>query len=159
MKEQMIHSLNLRFAGIEDNQLLSVATLTDPRFKDRLFGSNIVKASAKDMLQKELRKESPNESPVDNVDRIQLPPLKRHKDNSLLEVLSGIIDSSSADTASPMNEVDCYLMEPLLDYKETQPFVWWANSAAGNVYDEQRSRITAEHPQHLLFIKSNNSSF
>ena len=188
MKEQMIHSLNSRFAGIEDNQLLSVATLTDPRFKDRFFGSNIVKASAKDMLQKELRKESPNESPVDNVDRIQVPPPKRHKNSSLLEVLSDIIDSSSADTASPMNEVDCYLMEPLLDYKESLPFVWWANyksryptvaqvakrylsatatsvpserlfSAAGNVYDERRSRITAEHAQHLLFIKSNYYSF
>ena len=51
MKEQMIHSLNSRFAGIEDNHLLSVATLTDSRFKDRFFGSNIVKASAKHMLQ------------------------------------------------------------------------------------------------------------
>ena len=189
MKEQMIHSLNLRFAGIEDNQLLSVATLTDPRFKDRFFGSNIVKASAKDMLQEELRKESPpSESSVDGVDRTKAPSPKRHKNNSLLEVFSDIIDTSSAETASPMNEVDCYLMEPLLNYKESQPFAWWADhksryptvaqvakrylsatatsvpsetlfSAAGNVYDDRRNRITAEHAQHLLFIKSNYSLF
>ena len=188
MKEQMIHSLNLRFAGIEDNQLLSLATLTDPRFKDRFFGSNIVKASAKDMLQEELRKESPSESLVDNVDRTKAPSPKRHKNNSLLEVFSDIIDTSSAETNSPMNEVDCYLMEPLLDYKESQPFVWWADhksryptvaqvarrylsatatsipserlfSAAGNVYDDRRNRITADHAQHLLFIKSNYSLF
>ena len=51
MKDQMIQSLKSRFAGIEGNGLLSVATLTDPRFEDCFFGSNIVKASAKDMLQ------------------------------------------------------------------------------------------------------------
>ena len=79
MKEQMIHSLNSRFAGIEDNHLLSVVTLTDPRFKNRFFASNIVKASAKDMLQEELRKESPSENSVDNVDRTKAPSPKRHK--------------------------------------------------------------------------------
>jgi len=44
MKDQMIQSLKSRFAGIEDNQLLSVATLIDRRFKDQFFGSNIAKA-------------------------------------------------------------------------------------------------------------------
>ena len=120
------------------------------------------------MLQEELRKESPSESLVENVDRTKVPLPKRHKNNSLLEVFSDIIDTSSAETDSPMNEVDCYLMEPLLDYKESQPFAWWADhkscypivaqvarrylsatatsvpserlfSAAGNVYDDQNN--------------------
>ena len=56
MKDKMIQSLKSRFAGIEDNQLLSVATLIDPRFKDCFF-DNIAKACAKDMVQEEIRKQ------------------------------------------------------------------------------------------------------
>ena len=86
MKNQMIQSLKSRFAGIEDNQLLSMATLTDPRFKDRFFGSNIAKASAKDMLQEQLTKELGNTESADNLttaDRTNPPSPKRHKNNSL----------------------------------------------------------------------------
>ena len=53
MKDQIIQSLKSRFAG---NLLLSVATLTDPLFKDRFVGSNIAKASAKDMFAKRSKK-------------------------------------------------------------------------------------------------------
>ena len=35
MKHQMTQSLKSRFAGIEDNKLLCLATLLDPRFKDK----------------------------------------------------------------------------------------------------------------------------
>ena len=42
MKEEMIKSLKSRFAGVEENVLLSIATLLDPRFKDKFFGSNII---------------------------------------------------------------------------------------------------------------------
>ena len=37
MRDQMIRSLKSRFVGIEDNQLLSVATLINSRFKDRFL--------------------------------------------------------------------------------------------------------------------------
>ena len=37
MKDQMIQSLKSRFAGIEESRLLSVATLTDPSFKDHFL--------------------------------------------------------------------------------------------------------------------------
>jgi len=56
MKNEMVKSVKGRFAGIEDNYLLSVATIVDPRFKDRFFSSNISKSIAKEAAQKELRK-------------------------------------------------------------------------------------------------------
>jgi len=58
MKNEMMKSVKDRFTGIEDNYLLSVATIVDPRFKDRFFSSNISKSIAKEAAQKELRKVS-----------------------------------------------------------------------------------------------------
>ena len=52
MKEQMIHSLNSRFAGIEDNHLLSVETLTDPRFKDRFLAVILLRLVLKTCYKK-----------------------------------------------------------------------------------------------------------
>ena len=57
MKGEMIRSLKSRFARIEDSILLSVATMVDPRFKDRFFSNTITKSIEKDALQEELRKE------------------------------------------------------------------------------------------------------
>ena len=37
MKKEMTTSLKSRFAGIEENQLLAIATVLDPRFKDKYF--------------------------------------------------------------------------------------------------------------------------
>ena len=35
MKEEMIKSLITRFARVEENKLLSIATIVNPRFKDK----------------------------------------------------------------------------------------------------------------------------
>ena len=66
MKHQMMQSLKSRFAGIEDNKLLCLATLLDPRFKDNFFVNNIIRASAKDMLEEELEADSAEESEVNS---------------------------------------------------------------------------------------------
>ena len=41
MKLEMIKSLKSRFAGIEDNKLLCLATLLDPRFKDNFLSTTL----------------------------------------------------------------------------------------------------------------------
>ena len=98
------------------------------------------------------------------------------------------MEDSCVDSSSSSNELDCYLREPVLDYKTGKPFDWWAEhhkrypniaqvakryltasatsvpserlfSSAGDIYDEKRSRILPEHAEHLLFIKSNYSMF
>ena len=35
MKEEIITSLKIRFAGVEENKLLSIVTIVNPRFKDK----------------------------------------------------------------------------------------------------------------------------
>ena len=42
MKAQLLHSLKSRFSGIEENKELSLATILDPRFKDKFFSGNII---------------------------------------------------------------------------------------------------------------------
>ena len=62
MKEEMIKSLKTRFAGAEENRLLSIATMLDPHFKDKFFASNIIKTTVKEMLEEEMHKIAPAEN-------------------------------------------------------------------------------------------------
>ena len=48
MKEEMIKSLKTRFAGIEENKLLSIVTIVNPRFKNKFS----VVISLKQQLEK-----------------------------------------------------------------------------------------------------------
>ena len=41
IKTDMLSALRKRYAAVEDNSILSLATLLDPRFKDRLFSSAV----------------------------------------------------------------------------------------------------------------------
>ena len=60
MKGEMIKSLKSKFAGIEENRLLSIATIFDPRFKDKFFASTIIKMTMKEMLEEEIQKIVPS---------------------------------------------------------------------------------------------------
>ena len=61
MKKEMIKSLKSRFAGIEENRLLSIAIIFDSCFKDKFFASTIIKMTVKEMLEEEIRKIVPSE--------------------------------------------------------------------------------------------------
>ena len=37
MEGQILHSLRSRFAGVEERKELALATILDPRFKDKFF--------------------------------------------------------------------------------------------------------------------------
>ena len=55
MKSEMLHSLNQRFCDIRDYQYLILASLLDPRFKNRFF-DGAEQARAKEMMLEEVRK-------------------------------------------------------------------------------------------------------
>jgi hypothetical protein len=48
VKQEILNSLDERFGDIEDSPLLLVATLLDPRYKDKMFSSSQVCQKAKD---------------------------------------------------------------------------------------------------------------
>ena len=56
MKNEMLHSLKQRFSDIGDKQHLVLASLLDPRFKNRFFDGAEQQAKAKEMMLEEVRK-------------------------------------------------------------------------------------------------------
>lgn len=95
MKEEMIKSLKLRFAGVEKK--LSIATILDPRFKDKFFASSIIKVTVKEMLNEEIQKIAPGED--DDMTQGQTssttvgsPVPKRAKKDMLLTMYHEIIE-------------------------------------------------------------------
>ena len=115
-------------------------------------------------------------------------PSRRQKKDTLLSMFTEILESytATAPMSSSAIEVDRSLSEPVIDYKDGNPFTWWSQhkarfpllsqlarrylsataisvtserlfSLAGNVYEEHRNRILPEHAQTLLFIKGNYS--
>ena len=61
----------------------------------------------------------------------------------MLELFSDILDDSWVDDSSSINELDCYLREPVLDYKMSKPFAWWAEH-------HSRYPVIAQIPKHYL---------
>ena len=70
------------------------------------------------MLQEEIRKQESIASAeiLTTEDRTKTASPKRHKNISLLEVFSDIISTLSVKIPTPTSELDCYLMEPVIDY-------------------------------------------
>ena len=139
MKGEMIKSLKSRFAGIEENRLLSIATILDPRFKDKFFASNIIKMTMKEMLEEEIRKIVPIEDDTSQSrqessevrSRPPTPPVPKHaKKDTLLNMYSEIIEDSGTSSSNSADEFEQFLSEPLVDYKAGSPFKWWHENKA-----------------------------
>ena len=56
MKQETTTFVNCRFAGIEQSQLLVIAIILHPSFKDKFFSSSIIRATVRGMLEEELLK-------------------------------------------------------------------------------------------------------
>jgi len=135
MKLEMIKSLKSRFAGVKENRLLSIAMILDPRFKDKFFASNIIKTSVKEMLDEEMQKIVDEDSSLvsgeqSGSSRSSTPLPKCAKKDTLPTMYSEIIENSGASASVSLDEVECYLGEPLLDYESGNPFKWWGENNA-----------------------------
>ena len=174
---------------------MCLATLLDPRFKDNFFVNNITRVSAKDMLElgagsaKESEGNGSGSVTESRIDSTQMPSPKRQKHDSLLAVVTDILDnSSSRGLSTTTSELNRYLQEPVLDYKLGNPFIWRSEnkarfpglariaqrylsatatsvpserlfSSVGSIYSDHRNRMLAEQAENLLLIKSNYSLF
>ena len=111
MKSQILHSLRSHFAGVEERRGLALATMIDPRFKDKFCSGNIIKATIKEWMLEE----------ITNVTAVQGRPQQESIVSFEKPYITGCIlgiisDASDQDTASSTtSELDKYLNDPLMD--------------------------------------------
>lgn len=182
MKKEMLESLNRRFSDIEGNVTLLMATMLDPRFKDKFFTSSAVRDEAKSLLIEKMNEKLPSQHSSDEPSE---PPEKRPPTEVMKcfdEILEEAGSSSLAITA--ITVVEQYLAEPNIHYHTGNASTWWAEnrlrfpvlselalqylsppptsvpserrfSIAGDIYDEKRNRLDPERAETLLFIRNN----
>ena len=108
-----------------------------------------------------------------------------HQSDRRQHCFSEILQEAGASIDNSGNEVDIYFSEPLIEFHGGEHSLnWWATnkfrfpvlaklarrylsapptsvpserlfSVAGDIYDEKRNRLSPEHAEVLLFIKSN----
>ena len=168
-KADMLQSLNDRYDGVEEEDVLAVATILDPRFKDNFFSSAEAKATARQLLITKM-----SEFSCEDVTQVPSPKRKRN-DNTILKCFSEILEESGACVAGDIGdtEVDQYLKEPLIQFHCANSYLWWKDnthcfpqlsiqarkylappptsvaserlfSTAGDIYDEKRNRLAPE---------------
>ena len=181
MKKEMLKSLKRRFNGIEENKYVVIATLLDPRFKDKFFSGHEQRENAKLLLKQELEKISEDRCTGLTLEPREEPPSKKQK---IWDIFAEIIEESGASISKDDKpEIETYLSEPLIDFS-VNCYSWWADNAmrypcisslvrqylsapptsvpserlfsgASNLYDDRRNRLAPERAEVLLLIKNN----
>ena len=143
MKNKMLDSLHSRFDDIEDKEFLVLATLLDPRYKDKFFTSGSTRQFGKRLLLTEylhIKEEIEISEPA--AKRVALEEEDGSGSSSKLwgclseilqESMPNQSDSSAATTSGEEMEpseleVNQFLSAPLLDFKKGNPFKWWQDN-------------------------------
>ena len=127
MNREMLRSLDQRFHDIEERQHLLLASLLDPRFKDRFFNGPEQRRKAKEMLLEELEKVSDSavievQDLGEETDTLTEPTSKRvnRETTELWKSFQEIIEESGSQvdsgSTSISSSVDQYLGEPLIEF-------------------------------------------
>ena len=90
----MLKSLKRRFNGIEENKYVVIATLLDPRFKDKFYSGHEQRENAKLLLKQELEKISEDMCTGLTLEPREEPsPSKKQK---IWDIFTEIIEESGA---------------------------------------------------------------
>ena len=177
MKQAMLTSLNRRYSDVESNPNLVLATLLDPRFKDKFFSGAVERLNARELLEEKVTE-------ITGKQDTREPSPKQPK-TQVLKCFSEILEEAGVEVDSTYNSlVDKYLTEPLIPFHRENSYIWWAEnktrfpplaqlalrylsspptsvpsetlfSTAGDIYDEKRNRLAPERAKMLMFIKKN----
>ena len=130
MKAEMLASLNRRYAGIEKSELLVIATILDPRFKDKFFTSSTDRVNAMDLIKSKIS-ESDNPALVSSSElspaSVGSSPKRVRSEvwNCFTEILE---QSSALVSESDPSELEQYLHEPLITFHRANSFQWWRDN-------------------------------
>lgn len=93
VKGEMIASIKKRFTCVEENHFLAIATMLDPRFKDKFFSNATAKVTARTLLQQKKQEIEEPESP-DVVSSVVPSPKRPRTD--LWESVSEILEEAGS---------------------------------------------------------------
>ena len=132
MKQEMLKSLKQRYACAESNEILTISTALDPRFKDKCFRQldtvEEVKSRLKDKVTELKSSETEQPPSVASTEGREEPTSKRQK-TTLLQCFSEILQETGALVDDSGNEVDIYLSEPLIEFHGGEHSLnWWATN-------------------------------
>ena len=129
MRSKILEVLNERFVDTSNNKTLVLATVLDPRFKDKVFDNEDTVLRANTWLKAELAAVAP----IKVGDGTEEPPKKKIILSSSAPraraCLWDLFPSSEAvestnDAADTSTMIDRYLSAPLLVRSE-DPYLWW----------------------------------
>ncbi|XP_036142944.1 zinc finger BED domain-containing protein 4-like [Monomorium pharaonis] len=178
-KEKLQSAINNRCKNFENNKIMSIATILDPRFKKLHFEKSLAAATAVQHIESDLKKYRTLKDP--QIDRELNTEMTVRQYSNLWDFHDNLVAKNNNCTEE-LNEVKQYLKQPIIDRKE-DPFEYWKSmnhifpslyheavryistlgtsvpserifSQAGDIKNDDRSRLTGEHLNMLLFLSS-----
>ena len=120
VKAQMKDSFSIRFSDIEHNDLLTVATLLDPRFKDKFFSSPPVKTRVECAVRALAVASSPPQQDVSSVEPCESSP--KRPCTEMWKIYNEIVEENGSDETNT-DELETYTLEPLVPFHRQLPFL------------------------------------
>ncbi|KAM3875860.1 zinc finger BED domain-containing protein 4-like [Diretmus argenteus] len=138
MKSTLLAAVETRFAGIEEEPLYSIATLVDPRYKDRYFTESDNLSIAKDKLIQEVAKmeqraATASEEPEAAVAEPTSKKKRQEASSSLGSILDEILEENQLESRSVSTsaevQVQTYLLEQTSNRK-SNPLQYWKQNGS-----------------------------
>ena len=144
MKREMLRSLRERYRQMESNEFYAIATLLDPRFKQKVFSCSSSAALAKQMLiaAHERLEDVDEESPTTTTKRARVErnndsTVAAKKKSSLLwKYCDELMDENTESETSPVSTqsvVEEYIKEPTQPRK-SDPLFYWKSKQDSSLY-------------------------
>ncbi|XP_056450354.1 zinc finger BED domain-containing protein 4-like [Gadus chalcogrammus] len=189
MKTALLEALDRCFSQTDTDPLFCIASVLDPRYKDNLFDGDkkqgmreMVRAELDSVADGEVtNREGAAPRPM-RTEAESAPSLTNMFDEIVQEN-----DPDPRQTSATAQQLDCYLSEALIP-RSDDPLTYWRTnrgrfpelarmarrylaapctstdserlfSAASNVLNERRNRLTCDTAEKLLFVKKNMPLF
>ena len=135
MKQEMNASLERRFSDAEENENLLIATILDPRFKEKFFTGPTIVEKVISLVRDKIcdltrqHKEDNCEHEEDNRDH-EVGPSSKRPCIGIWKHFSDILEEAGASVSneSRLQELDTYLAEPLIKFGRESCYTWWATN-------------------------------
>ncbi|KYN20124.1 Zinc finger BED domain-containing protein 1 [Trachymyrmex cornetzi] len=174
-KEKLQSAIENRCKNFENNEIMSIAIILDPRFKKLHFDRALAAATAISRIESLLNKNTPKKI-------IELNVNLTYENCDVWNIHDHMVAKNNNNSNENLTELKQYLRQTVIERKK-DPFQYWKSvkhtfpllyelaikyisilgtsvplerifSQAGNIKTDERNRLTGEHLNMLLFLSS-----